>query len=109
MRAITQRDREGHLNREGTYHDERLLHAEDGVARDVGVAVGVQRGRELLEAGRLDHHVQVVRAHVVAAEVEEEIADGALPKARSSAAIDWAEGMRRTSPGMGYATGTTAR
>ena len=106
-----------------THHDERPLHAKDGVAREEDVAFWVQRRRQLVETGGVDHDVQVARANVVASECQKQLTHRALcvnifadkREDRKTGGHEqkgvkvkkrWG---RQTSPGMGYAMGTTAR
>jgi len=61
-----------------THHDQRLFHAKDGVACEDGISLWVQRRRELVETGSVDHHVQVTRTEVVTSQRQEELTHGAL-------------------------------
>lgn len=90
-----------------THNYEALLHAEHGVAVVQRIALWIQSRCEGVVPGFLEHHMQMVRAHVVPVELEEEFTDRTLEISQ------WFDkGQRykpRTSPGIGYATGTTAR
>lgn len=64
--------------RDPTYHNQTLLHAEHGVARDVIVPVRIESSGELVVTILFEHHVQVVRAHVMTSELAQEFSDGTL-------------------------------
>ena len=106
-----------------THHHQRLFHAKDGVACKDGIALWEQRRRELVETGSVDHHVQVIRAEVVSSQCQKELTHGTLlfvsvTEDRQHTTHAPQKGremdkrgrkMKRTSPGMGYETGTMAR
>ena len=61
-----------------TYHDERVLHAEDSVTGQPFVALEVQCGDKSVVSGSFDHEMKVARPHVVPADAREKLADGPL-------------------------------
>ena len=95
-----------------TYHDERLLHAEDGIAREIRIAFRIELGNQLAESRRLHHDMQVAWSHVVTAESNQHFANRSLYSVKViSIGLDSLHNMMwsLTSPGMGYGMGTTAR
>lgn len=61
-----------------THYNQTPLRAKNGITRQVRIAIGIQRRRELDISRSLNHHVQVIGTHVVSIEVDKELPNGSL-------------------------------
>jgi hypothetical protein len=62
------------------HHDQRLLHAKDGIAREEFIAFGVQRRDELAETWGVDHHVKMIRPDIMSSQCEKQVTNRTLKK-----------------------------
>lgn len=62
------------------HHDQRFLHPKDGIAREVFIALGIQRRDELVKTGGFDHHVKMIRPHIMSSQCEKQVTNRTLKK-----------------------------